>query len=214
LDPVDGTTGFIRGGQYAISLALLEAGSVTLGVMGCPNLSAGFNRRFDDPDPTGQIFFARKQAGAWCLPADQPQTAPTALRVGSGTQGQPVRVVESVEAAHSNQKATAEILAAFASISVERLDSQCKYGVVARNQADVYFRYPSRPNYREKIWDHAAGAIIATEAGGIVSDIDGKSLDFSLGSELTDNRGIICATRSVHPAVVAAAREFQARGNP
>ena len=38
LDPIDGTKGFLRGGQYAICLALIEDGDVKLGVIGCPNL--------------------------------------------------------------------------------------------------------------------------------------------------------------------------------
>ncbi|MFQ5734872.1 MAG: inositol monophosphatase family protein, partial [Planctomycetaceae bacterium] len=41
LDPIDGTKGFLRGEQYAVSLALLVAGRIELGVVACPNLSAG-----------------------------------------------------------------------------------------------------------------------------------------------------------------------------
>ncbi|MEX2627272.1 MAG: inositol monophosphatase family protein, partial [Ilumatobacteraceae bacterium] len=37
LDPIDGTKGFLRGDQYAIALALVEAGEVVLGALGCPN---------------------------------------------------------------------------------------------------------------------------------------------------------------------------------
>lgn len=37
LDPVDGTLGFVRGGQYAVALALIDNGHVILGVLGCPN---------------------------------------------------------------------------------------------------------------------------------------------------------------------------------
>ncbi|GJP29323.1 hypothetical protein CLOM_g4393 [Closterium sp. NIES-68] len=37
LDPVDGTLGFVRDDQYAIALALLDSGSLKLGVLGCPN---------------------------------------------------------------------------------------------------------------------------------------------------------------------------------
>jgi 3'(2'), 5'-bisphosphate nucleotidase len=33
--PIDGTKGFLRGGQYAVALALVEAGRVVLGVLGC-----------------------------------------------------------------------------------------------------------------------------------------------------------------------------------
>ena len=38
LDPIDGTMGFLRGGQYAVCLALIDNGTVTLGVLACPNL--------------------------------------------------------------------------------------------------------------------------------------------------------------------------------
>ncbi|CAI7764512.1 unnamed protein product [Closterium sp. NIES-53] len=37
LDPVDGTLGFVRDDQYAVALALLDSGSLKLGVLGCPN---------------------------------------------------------------------------------------------------------------------------------------------------------------------------------
>ena len=45
LDPIDGTKGFLRGEQYAIALAKISAGAVTLGVLGCPNL----------PNPDGTV---------------------------------------------------------------------------------------------------------------------------------------------------------------
>jgi 3'(2'), 5'-bisphosphate nucleotidase len=38
LDPIDGTKGFLRGGQYAVCLALMVDGVPTVGVIGCPNL--------------------------------------------------------------------------------------------------------------------------------------------------------------------------------
>jgi 3'(2'), 5'-bisphosphate nucleotidase len=39
LDPIDGTKGYLRGGQYVVALALIENGQVKLGALGCPNLS-------------------------------------------------------------------------------------------------------------------------------------------------------------------------------
>ena len=38
LDPVDGTKGFLRRGQYAVGLAYVIRGNVSLAVIGCPNL--------------------------------------------------------------------------------------------------------------------------------------------------------------------------------
>lgn len=38
IDPIDGTKGFLRGGQYAVCLGLMVDGDVKVGVLGCPNL--------------------------------------------------------------------------------------------------------------------------------------------------------------------------------
>ena len=62
LDPIDGTKGFLRGGQYAVCLALLVAGKVQLGVIACPNLPVDPNQ----PDgPKGVVFGAIKGQGAF-----------------------------------------------------------------------------------------------------------------------------------------------------
>jgi 3'(2'), 5'-bisphosphate nucleotidase/inositol polyphosphate 1-phosphatase len=42
-----------------------------------------------------------------------------------------------------------------------RIDSQAKYGAMARGDAVIYLRFP-HTGYREKIWDHAAGSIVIT----------------------------------------------------
>ena len=56
--------------------------------------------------------------------------------------------------------------------------------MVARGQGHIYLRIPTLEHYKEKIWDHAAGCIIAEEAGLVVSDIHGNKLDFNCGEEL------------------------------
>jgi 3'-phosphoadenosine 5'-phosphosulfate (PAPS) 3'-phosphatase len=48
------------------------------------------------------------------------------------------------------------------------MDGQGKYGVVGTGAAEVYMRLP-RAGYIEKIWDHAAGSLFITEAGGLVN---------------------------------------------
>jgi 3'-phosphoadenosine 5'-phosphosulfate (PAPS) 3'-phosphatase len=35
------------------------------------------------------------------------------------------------------------------------------------------------PDYREAMWDQAAGALLVEEAGGRVTDLDGLPLDFT-----------------------------------
>lgn len=207
LDPIDGTKGFLRRGQYAVSLGYLRAGKVLIGVMGCPNLSADLQRPFSDPDPTGLIFHATMGGGAAMAPADDPQPRP--LPVCSQDTDGPIRFCESVESGHSNQGAAARVIDRLGRGGLPaRLDSQCKYAVVARGQADAYLRLPTRSDYVENIWDHAAGMLIAQEAGAMVTDIDGRPLDFSCGTGLANNRGIVCAVRRYHSRIIEAIREL------
>lgn len=213
LDPIDGTKGFLRGGQYAVSLAYIEDGIVTLGVMGCPNLSPDFERDFnDDPDQTGLLYFATRSAGggagAFVVPADRPEAAPEVVKVQSASER--IRVCESVETGHTRHDDTARIVELLGGAGTPaRLDSQCKYAVVARGQADAYLRLPTKPGYVEKIWDHAAGKLVAEEAGVIVTDIAGAPLDFSCGSRLERNRGVICAAKTWHSGILEAIDELQ-----
>lgn len=203
LDPIDGTKGFLRRGQYAVSLAYVSDGQVQLGVLGCPNLSADFKRPFDDPDPAGLIFYATRGDGCWSLAATADAAA---ARVTHAPAEGKLRICESAESGHSDQSASIRATAALGGAEIYRLDSQAKYAVVARGQADAYLRIPRGTQYSECIWDHAAGMLVATEAGARVSDIAGKPLDFSAGSKLTRNQGVICAAESWHPRLIEALR--------
>ncbi len=205
LDPVDGTKGFLRGQQYAIALARIEGGRVVFGVMGCPNLPLDKTAPLDVADGSGTIYVALRGRGAWQIDPDGGDPTSTASRITVSPSPSAIRTCESVEASHSKQDDTQRILDHMGERGDPvRLDSQCKYAVVARGQADAYLRLPTKRGYVERIWDHAAGAIIATEAGAIVSDITGEPLDFGRGVGLEANRGIVCATPLVHHRIIAA----------
>ena len=164
--------------------------------MGCPNLSADFDRPFDQPDPERPYLLGHRGRGLFRASGER--RSRTQRLKASAYQGA-MRVCESVESGHSNQGNAARVIAALgASEAPARLDSQCKYSVVARGQADAYLRLPTRGDYVENIWDHAAGMLIAVEAGAVVTDIDNKPLDFSQGMGLTANRGIVCAAPRFH----------------
>lgn len=197
LDPVDGTKGFLRRQQYAISLALIDGGSVESGVVGCPSLTDDDGAGdYDSQDPCGCIAFAERGRGAWIA---RGASAPVRMACAAWRPGDPVRSCESVESAHSRQDLSVDLLAAIGAPGrPARLDSQCKYVVVARGGADIYMRLPVKADYREKIWDHAAGALVAAESGARVCDVDGRPLDFGHGRELAANRGVFAG----HPLVV------------
>jgi 3'(2'), 5'-bisphosphate nucleotidase len=209
LDPVDGTKGFLRNEQYAVALALIEDGEPVLAVMGCPNLP--FCGEPGDPSvagPIGVLFVAERDAGTRMMPLFE-ATADRAgepVRCAAPATTSEARYAESVEAAHSNQSEAARIGAALG-ITAEpvRLDSQAKYAMVARGDASIYLRVP-RGDYRENIWDHAAGWLIVAEAGGRVSDVEGVPFDMTTGQRMTRNRGAVVTAASIHDQVVAAVR--------
>ncbi len=210
LDPIDGTKGFLRGQQYAVSLGFVENGVPTLGVLGCPNLSPDFSRSFDDPDTSGVLYVATLGAGVEECPADDANASATTVRRSPFDTSGPVRICESVEKAHSSHDATQQILDQIGKArDPQRLDSQCKYAVVARGQADAYLRMPTKKGYIERIWDHAAGAIVATESGCIVTDVRGGTLDFSHGRGLDRNLGIVCAPAPLHEELIDAIRSLK-----
>ena len=205
LDPVDGTKGFLRGGQYAIALGLLQGGEVEAGVLGCPNLSIDPAKDPSTADRagSGMLYAAQRALGAWEFKDGDPSAEPMRITCPAWSPDKAIRCCASVESHHSNTGQTSELLGKFEQEKVMvRLDSQTKYAVLARGQADAYLRLPTRDDYREKIWDHAGGMLVATEAGAVVTDVRGLPLDFSHGAQLEHNRGVIAASAGLQPLLV------------
>lgn len=209
LDPIDGTKGFLRGDQYAIALALVEDGQVQIGVLGCPNLSDGWQ-----PDLAGEgsLVIAVRGQGAWTTPVTR-QADLTRLQVSSQELSSQARLLRSFEAGHTN---IGQIDYFSEALGVEaepvRMDSQAKYAVLAAGQGEIYLRLlsGSKPDYKEKIWDQAAGSLVLEEAGGQITDLDGKLLNFTKGRSLTQNRGILATNGWLHNAALQALKQIGA----
>jgi HAL2 family 3'(2'),5'-bisphosphate nucleotidase len=197
LDPIDGTKGFLRGGQYAVALALIEDGRIVAGALGCPNLPGAGG--------VGVVLFASRGAGTRLLAVDATGIEGVPARVTAQTDTARLRMCESVESGHTDQGAARSVLARLGVIAEPvRMDSQAKYAVLAMGQGEVYLRTPTKPGRSEWIWDHAAGVICVEEAGGRVTDLDGKPLDFGTGRSLTANRGVVATNGVLHERVLAA----------
>jgi len=198
LDPIDGTKGFLRAGQYAIALALIERGQVVLGALGCPNLLA--------PDGSdGVILSAIRGRGAVQHALQAEGSASLPVRVSDIDDTSQARFCESFESGHSDQQSSAQVASRLGiTLPPIRVDGQTKYALLARGEASIYLRLPTRKDYQEKIWDHAAGMLVVQEAGGMVTDVDGKPLQFSAGRTLARNRGVIATGGTIHGVVVEA----------
>ena len=202
LDPIDGTKGFLRRDQYAVALAYIVNGAVQLGVLGCPNLPHRLN---GGDAERGCLFVAARGEG-------------TRLYTRTGDFIEHVHVsetihcfAESVESTHGDSDAHSNIANALGiTESPVRMDSQAKYGIVSRGEASLYIRLPNPafPDYRECIWDHAAGLIVVEEAGGTVTDANGTPLNFLTGKRMQENRGIVATNGKLHPHVLKALSNF------
>ena len=167
LDPIDGTKGFLRGGQYAVCLALLVDARVELGVIGCPNLpftalSSSTTATQEDAASThkGALFVAVRGQGAHQLPLS--------LSSSSGSAQAPRRLdmphlalgdlsfLESVEHAHAALDTNAQVASRLGVHAAPvRMDSQAKYAALTRGDGGggVYLRLPvAGGGYEEKIW--------------------------------------------------------------
>lgn len=187
LDPIDGTKGFLRGDQYAIAIALIESGEVKLGVLACPAVEEGC------------LFVAIRGQGARRISLKTGESQPIHVSLGNC-------LAESVEPSHGDPDRQRSIAQAVGITSRMQMDSQAKYGAIASGHAALYLRLPwaQNPNYRENVWDHAAGAIIVEEAGGYISDMNGKPINFAIAAQLIENHGIVASNRAIHKAVLKA----------
>lgn len=199
LDPVDGTQGFVRGDQYVVALALIVGGRVEIGLLGCPALSLGDGRR----GAVGTIVHAVRNRGAFGGSLGGDEFAP--LRVSSRREPRLARVLRSFESDHIDIKTFNETIRTLGVEAAPTLmDSQAKHAVIAAGQAELLIRLPATPEFRDKIWDQAAGSLIIEEAGGRVTDRRGNSLDFGTGRMLVRNEGVIASNGHLHAAVLDA----------
>ena len=225
------------GGQYCVALALIENGVPVLGLLGCPNLpsdpldenyewsknESGDVDMMNEKD-RGCIFVAHRGGGCFQLPLYSPKGDDDDLSgaqrvqttkagslplkqsrfcIGVEKYGDPEGKVSAIATKiHGKLDDDGDIL------FTRRMDSQVKYGVVARGGSEFITRLPKK-SYQEWIWDHAAGRIVIEEAGGKQTDTEGNLIDYGLGAKLDMNvNGILISSGGIyHDALLDAYRE-------
>lgn len=206
LDPIDGTKGFLRGpgGHYCCCLAYIAGGRPVVAAMACPTLDA--DRPLDEP-ARGVLLWAHAGGGAWMrgLFEEGPARRMFCASWGSSVNGGALRMVASVEPEWASlDRAVPLVRSAGFEPTPVRMDSQCKYAMVALGRADLFLRLPKRRESPDYIWDHASGDLIARESGAAVTDSRGRDLDFSHGQSLEGNAGFLAAPAGLHGQIRAA----------
>jgi 3'(2'), 5'-bisphosphate nucleotidase len=203
LDPVDGTKGLLRGGQFAAALALVEDGAPVLGALACPRYA-----RFGE---MGCLALAVRGQGAWAAPLHGGEW--TRLEVSAIEDPRQSRLLRSVESGLATHRMLGRIRGELGTKAADvRMDSQVKYLALAAAEGDLHVRLPRRTGRRENTWDHAAGVLLVEEAGGQTSDLAGQPLDFGAGRQLVRNLGIVASNARLHTAALAALRRVAPDG--
>ncbi|WP_348663175.1 inositol monophosphatase family protein [Chlamydia vaughanii] len=182
VDPIDGTSGFIKNRFFAMALSLIHEDQPILAVMACPST---------DPH-TFKIYSAAKNCGTSLF-----GTATHSRRLLKSGEVATGRFCEASLAARNQQHHTTRLLslALPGQPQAYRVDSQYKYAMVAEGSVDFFIRYPFAISHA-RAWDHAPGAFLVEEAGGVVSDIFGHALNYRRESFSLENHPIILASGS------------------
>ena len=210
LDPVDGTKGFLRGDQYAVALAFIREGEVRVGALGCPELGTDIKPA---KNGAGTVVVARRGSGCFASSLVDAEATWSKLTVSTENNIASARMLRSVEKAHTDPGGISELVTTLGiTADPVAMDSQAKYAVLASGGGEINLRLlsPSRLDYRERIWDQAAGSICVEESGGRVTDLDGKALDFSHGRTLATNRGVLATNGHLHDMVLHGLKEIGA----
>ncbi len=199
LDPLDGTKGFLRGNQYAISLGHVNRGAVDAGVLACPRLDLSLFPEKENTPQKGCLFIAEKKKGAW-VKLYHPSAELRPIHVSECKDPKNAKLLRSYESKHTDLEKTEMFLSKMGILSSIPVDSQVKYGLLACGEGEIILRFPptDNPNYREKVWDHAGGAIILEEAGGKVTDIFGNAFQYNGEPLLNNSVGVFASNKYLH----------------
>lgn len=157
------------------------------------------------PASSGSVFYSVSGRGAWARSLSMPLHAGYEVQVSAVGETRDAALCESSEASHGDRAVTKAVFSGLGlTRDYVRLDGQCKYCVVGSGAAEGNMRLPPA-GYTEKIWDHAPGVHFITEAGGTVTDLEGRALDFSTGRHLGSHvTGILAANGKLHGKILEA----------
>ncbi|MBI5784956.1 MAG: inositol monophosphatase [Rhodocyclales bacterium] len=159
IDPLDGTTNFIHGfPQYAVSIAQAHKGVLAHAVIYDPSRN--------------ELFTASKGAGAFLNDKRIRVSKRTRLDEALIGTGFPYRMFDHVDAYLAIFKEMTKRTAGVRRPGAASLD----LAYVACGRLDGFWEFGLSP------WDMAAGALLISEAGGLVGDLAGESNYLATGN--------------------------------
>src|SRR5262249_18785382 len=164
VDPLDGTTNFLHGiPQFCISIGLERQGTMVAGVIYDPIAD--------------ELFTAERGKGAFLNDQRLRVAARRDLTEAVFACGLPHRGRGDLALFRREFEAIADKVAGLRRFGSAALD----LAWVAAGRVDAYWERDISP------WDIAAGLLLVREAGGFVSDVDGKDTMIQTGSIVAGN---------------------------
>ena len=205
IDPLDGTKGFIYNRQFSVAIALIENNKIKLGILACPKINKLNSIKYNDEG--GYTFFAEQGKGAFFISAHNKLIQK--ININNKVKNVNVLYAESFDSSHINKQIHDQV-ANLLHIKdhVVKVDSQIKYALVASGDVSFYLRFPRHRDYKEYIWDHAAGQAIVEEAGGTVTDVFGNKIAYEKSNKLSKNFGIVASHGWIHDDIVKILSKF------
>ncbi|HRH43669.1 MAG TPA: 3'(2'),5'-bisphosphate nucleotidase CysQ [Pyrinomonadaceae bacterium] len=179
IDPIDGTKGFVeKAGDFAVQIGLIENNEVVLGVVFQPTKNL--------------LYFATKGKGAFMV---ENECEPIKMKVSHKTDFNEMTL--AVSRSHRSSR-MAQINEHFGfKAEFQHGSVGLKVAFLARQIADAYIHLSPRT----KFWDSAAPEIILKEAGGTLTDIFGKKIDYT-ASDVQNYNGILATNGIAHDKIV------------
>jgi len=159
IDPLDGTTNFIHGlPQYAVSIALAHRGQITQSVV----YDTVRNEMFTASKGAGAFLNERRIRVSKCVRLED-------ALIGTGF---PYRIYDHIDAYLAIFKELARKSAGLRRPGAASLD----LAYVACGRFDGFWEFGLSP------WDIAGGALLISEAGGLISDLAGNESYLQTGN--------------------------------
>lgn len=163
-----------------------------MGIIGCPNVLLDSNTVSEDEideHGLGVMIYAVRGEGTFIRPmrADGKLETPRKLE----RHGENVSLQNLIWSDCSTYTSTIlelhQQVAAKLETSwpgVDLFSSLMKYAALGLGRSHVVVRIFRYTSWRSNMWDHAGGVLIFEEAGGKVTDLDGKAIDFTTGRKM------------------------------
>lgn len=173
VDPLDGTKEFIkRNGEFTVNIGLVENGHPRMGVIWVPAL--------------GDLYFAAEGLGAFY---ERPGKSKKSIHCSPRSKIEEMILMQS--RSHAGEK-EAKLIEKHQFAAVKTSGSSIKLCLIARGEADVYFRFGPTSE-----WDICAANCILEQAGGKLTDCLGNTILYNRPDPLNRN-GFIGSNNTIH----------------